>query len=82
MLIKNIGLMMSGSQKLTMALIVIGGINWGLVGIGNFLQRDWDVVNWLFTDLLGWNVVTNIVYVVVGIAAIAAIVTMSNCKKQ
>ncbi|MDD9868075.1 MAG: DUF378 domain-containing protein [Candidatus Campbellbacteria bacterium] len=74
--------MMSGSQKLTMALIVIGGINWGLVGIGNFLQRDWDVVNWLFTDLLGWNVVTNIVYVVVGIAAIAAIVTMSNCKKQ
>jgi len=74
--------MMNKSQKLTMALIVIGGINWGLVGIGNFLQRDWDVVNWLFTDLLGWDVVTNIVYVVVGIAAIAAIVTMSNCKKN
>jgi len=82
LLIIKLILMMSGSQKLTMTLIVVGGINWGLVGIGNFLQRDWDVVNWLFTDLLGWNVVTNIVYVVVGIAAIAAIVTMSNCKKK
>ncbi|MDD4628821.1 MAG: DUF378 domain-containing protein [Candidatus Peribacteraceae bacterium] len=48
-------------------LTIIGALNWGLVGIGNFLNRDLNVV----TMLLGsWPMVVSIVYVLVGLGAV------------
>ncbi|MES3031898.1 MAG: DUF378 domain-containing protein [Patescibacteria group bacterium] len=67
-----------GGGKCTIAkigkiLLIIGGINWGLVGVGMLLGNSldaWNVVN----KLLGsWPVVEAIVYVLVGVAAIIKI---------
>ncbi len=65
---------MCGVCKATGALVVIGALNWGLVGAFNF-----NLVN----ALLGaWPVVERVVYVVVGLAAIAHIFSMmGKCKK-
>ncbi len=54
-------------------LLVVGGLNWGLVGIA-----DYNLVE----SLLGaWPMVENVVYILVGLAAIEAIVThKKNCK--
>lgn len=48
-------------------LVVIGGINWGLVGLGAFAGSNWNVVNML---LGSWPQVEWIVYVLVGLSAI------------
>lgn len=54
---------MSILDRIALALTVIGGINWGLVGIFRF-----DLVAWLFggQDAL----ISRIIYTVVGIAAL------------
>ena len=57
-------------QKVALALIIIGAINWGLIGLFNF-----NLVETLFgTD----NVITNIVYVLVGISGIIDISLLFN----
>ncbi len=54
---------MSILDRIALALTVIGGVNWGLVGIFRF-----DLVAWLFggQDAL----ISRIIYTVVGIAAL------------
>lgn len=49
-------------------LVIIGGLNWGLVGIGGFMGANWNVVHML---LGAWPAVEWIVYVLVGLSAIA-----------
>jgi len=57
-------------QKVALALIIIGAINWGLVGLFEF-----NLVETLFgTD----NVITKIVYVLVGISGIIDISLLFN----
>ncbi|PIP68789.1 hypothetical protein CO033_02300 [Candidatus Nomurabacteria bacterium CG_4_9_14_0_2_um_filter_32_10] len=54
---------------ITKILVIIGGINWGLIGLGMFLGsvEGWNVVNMV----LGFSpVLEGIVYVLVGVAAI------------
>ncbi len=60
-------------------LLIIGGINWGLVGIALLMgsDRNWNVVNLL---LGSWPVVEGIVYILVGIAAVMKIFGC-KCKK-
>jgi len=51
-------------------LVIIGGINWGLVGVGMLLGSDWNLVH----AILGsWPAVEAVVYVLVGVAAVAKI---------
>jgi uncharacterized membrane protein YuzA (DUF378 family) len=52
-------------------LLIIGGLNWGLVGV-----FDWNLVEAIF----GWGVVTRIIYILVGISALYAIFFMCNKK--
>jgi uncharacterized membrane protein YuzA (DUF378 family) len=59
-------------------LVVIGGLNWGLVGIGGFLDSNWNVVNLL---LGSWPSVEWAVYVLVGLATLWIVVKHSKeCK--
>ena len=51
-------------------LLIIGGINWGLVGIGMLLGSDWNVVHMIFSFS---PAVEAIIYILVGIAAIVKI---------
>lgn len=59
-------------------LIVVGGINWGLVGIGNFIKFDLDLVNLIFGSI---PVLRDIVYIVVGLAAVYGIYSIAKAKK-
>jgi uncharacterized membrane protein YuzA (DUF378 family) len=59
-------------------LLIVGGVNWGLVGLGwLFGGADWNVVHML---LGSWMKVEAIVYVLVGLAAVAKIFGC-KCKK-
>ncbi len=64
---------MKSLHTLSFILLVVGGLNWLLVGL-----FDWNLV----TTLLGsWPVLVKIVYVLVGISAIVEIFGhKSNCK--
>jgi uncharacterized membrane protein YuzA (DUF378 family) len=60
-------------------LVTVGGINWGLVGLGWWMGgADWNVVH----KLLGsWSSVEGLVYVLVGLSAVYMIFDhMKNCK--
>ena len=50
-------------DKIVLSILIIGGINWGSVGLFNF-----DIVGWIFggTDSIG----ARIVYVVVALSAL------------
>jgi len=56
-------------------LLVIGGINWGLYGLGMYMGSDWNLVKFLFGS---WQSLENLVYVLVGFSAL--IVLFSHKK--
>ena len=59
-------------------LLWVGGINWGLVGVGNFLNQDWNVVSLALGFL---PALESIVYVLVGLSAIYLLVThKKDCR--
>lgn len=65
---------------ITFALLLVGGLNWGLVGLGMLMGSNLNVVK----ALLGsWPSVEAIVYLLVGLAALKEIVVMAmgtHCK--
>lgn len=63
-----------GLGKVCGFLVFVGGLNWGLVGLGMLMDKDLNVVNMLLGK---WPMVEAIVYLVVGVAAIMALV---GCK--
>ncbi|MBT4257925.1 DUF378 domain-containing protein [archaeon] len=54
---------------ITMVLLIIGGLNWGLIGAFNFN---------LVSSIFGTGIILDIVYSLVGIFAIWAIVLVSK----
>lgn len=48
-------------------LLVVGGLNWGLVGLGGFAGSDWNIVNMIVGS---WPMVEWAVYVLVGVSAV------------
>ncbi len=52
---------------LTLVLVVIGALNWGLVGIGMVVDANWNLVNLL---LGGAPMIEAIVYLIVGLAGL------------
>ena len=61
----------------TMALVIIGGLNWGLVGLGGFLGGNWNVVNMI---LGAWPAVEWIVYILVGLSALYGLYQVATGK--
>lgn len=60
---------MKGVDIIAAILLIIGGLNWGLVGVANF-----NFVSWLFATM---PVLQHIIYILVGLAALWQIV---QCK--
>lgn len=58
-------------------LLVIGALNWGLVGIGMLLGSDWNVVGLLLGSV---PMLEAIVYILVGLAGVLGIFGC-RCKK-
>jgi uncharacterized membrane protein YuzA (DUF378 family) len=65
-------------HKISWILLIVGGLNWGLVGLGSLMNGSWNVVNML---LGRWPMVEAIVYLLVGVAAVYELVShKKNCK--
>ncbi len=58
---------MKSIKIIALILVIIGGLNWGLVGL-----LDLDVVSSLFGDM---TTVSRAIYVIVGLAAVVLAVT-------
>lgn len=59
-------------------LVIIGGLNWGLVGIGGFAGGDWNLVHLIlgFSSSLEW-----LVYILVGASAVWLVIKhKTDCK--
>lgn len=55
-------------KNIALAVLIIGGLNWGLVGL-----FDFNLVGFLFDGLS--TVISRIIYSIVGVAAIVGIIT-------
>jgi uncharacterized membrane protein YuzA (DUF378 family) len=59
-------------------LVMVGALNWGLVGIGGFIGGNWNLVALILGSMpqLEW-----IVYILVGLSAVYEVITHKmNCK--
>ena len=54
-------------HTITWILIVVGALNWGLVGVGGFAGSNWNIVNMI---LGSWPQVEWVVYILVGLSAL------------
>lgn len=66
-------------HMVTWILIIIGALNWGLVGLGGFLGGDWNLVHLIVGSVpaLEW-----IVYVLVGLSAVYEVVMHKKTCKE
>lgn len=64
-------------HKTVKVLLIVGGLNWGLVGVGMLMGNELNVVKML---LGAWPTVEAIVYVLVGLAAVMKFFHC-KCKK-
>ncbi len=48
-------------------LVIVGGINWGLVGLGMLMGSDWNVVHMIFGSV---SMLEAVIYVLVGLSAV------------
>lgn len=54
-------------------LVIVGGLNWGLVGLGMLLgsATEWNVVHMIFG---AWPMLEGLIYLLVGIGAVIMLV--------
>jgi uncharacterized membrane protein YuzA (DUF378 family) len=67
-------------SKIAKVLLTIGGLNWGLVGVGMLMDTDLNIVNMLLGSM---STVEAVVYVLVGLAAVMYMIgcKCSKCKE-
>lgn len=65
---------MNALDWVAMILLVVGGLNWGLVGV-----FEWDLVAEIFGD---GSTVSRIVYTLVGLSALYVLITMPMKKSK
>ena len=60
------------------ALLIVGGLNWGLVALAEF-----DLVAWIFGEEFGTtNVASRLVYGLVGLSAVYAIASVASHRSR
>jgi len=70
---------MKALHGISFVLLVIGGLNWGLVGIGGFMNADYNVVHMILGPVS--LALENVVYVLVGLSALVlGISHKRNCR--
>ena len=64
---------MKGLNVITLILVIIGGINWGLVGL-----FDWNLVEAIFSFA---PVITKIIYILVGLSGLYQIMPLMKAMQ-
>jgi uncharacterized membrane protein YuzA (DUF378 family) len=59
---------------IALVLVIVGGLNWALVGIFKF-----DLVAWIFGDM---SIVSRVVYILVGVAAVYMAIIATKLGKK
>lgn len=59
-------------DKVAIVLVIIGALNWGLVGAFNFN---------LVTAIFGMTIISKIIFILVGLSGLEVIYAMIRCKK-
>jgi uncharacterized membrane protein YuzA (DUF378 family) len=59
---------------IALVLVIVGGLNWALVGILKF-----DLVAWIFGDM---TIVSRVVYILVGVAAVYMVIIATKLGKK
>lgn len=54
-------------SQITRILVVVGGVNWGLVGLGTLMGSNWNVVNMILGSV---PTLEAVVYILVGLSAV------------
>ena len=62
--------------KIAKVLLIIGGLNWGLIGVTHLFNNHFDLVEYIGYNLLNAPVISDVIYVIVGISAIIVLVSM------
>ncbi len=62
-------------RNIAITLLIIGGLNWGLVG-----ALDFNLVGWICGGSM--SILSRIIYILVGLSAIIAIFTAYSCEKE
>jgi uncharacterized membrane protein YuzA (DUF378 family) len=65
---------LSALDWIASVLVIVGGLNWGLVGLFNF--------NLVELILGHFPILMRIVYILVGLSAVYMIIFMSKCNKK
>ena len=69
---------MKALHMISFVLVIIGGLNWGLVALGGFMGSDLNVVHMI---LGAWPTIEWLVYLLVGLSAIVLIFThKKDCR--
>jgi uncharacterized membrane protein YuzA (DUF378 family) len=59
-----------------LVLVIVGGLNWALVGL-----FDFNLVSYIFLQTLNIEILARVVYVLVGVSALYLIYTASKMAK-
>lgn len=59
-----------GISMIGLILVIVGALNWGLVGVGYFFGGNWNLVNLI---LGSWPMLEHVVYLLVGVAGVILI---------
>lgn len=69
---------MKGLHSIAFILVIIGGLNWGLSGLGDFLGQDLNVVHLILSF---YPQLESLVYVLVGVSAIILVTShKKDCR--
>ncbi len=58
-------------NQISKVLVIIGGLNWGLIGLGGLMGSDWNVVSMILGSV---PTLEAVVYVLVGLSAVKMLV--------
>jgi len=64
-------------SKIAHILVAAGGLNWGLVGIGDLMGSNWNIVNLV---LGGIPYIEPLLYILIGLATIGTLTGCRWCK--
>ncbi len=62
-------------DKIALTILIIGGLNWGSIGVFQF-----DIVSWLFGGMS--SIISRVVFVLVGLAAIWCISILFRDREE
>lgn len=69
---------MKALHMVSFALLIVGGLNWLLIGLGGFMGGDWNVVHMVLGSI---PMLESLVYLLVGLSAVYLVIShKQTCK--